>query len=203
MVPIFQMLVVLFVVGVSVASADTPKSVFDLLNRVPDPPSTAKDALRWFDRDGHLGHSVVLALKDEIEQYRKDSQHLAQDTSQDEERAALILGLDHVGIDAARLQTDRIYSVQIKEQLERMTMEEKLALAQKIMEPKMAAQQSGATLQEKESQAVQAALVVASTFPSRQVAWRTGKRVDLINQFGEIPQSVPPKTLERPQPTAK
>ena len=203
MILIGKMLVVLLGMGVSVASADPPPSVFDLLNRVPDPPSTAKDALRWFDREGHLGHSVVLALKDEIAQYRNESQQLAQDTSQDEDRAALILGLDHVGIDAARLQTDRIYSVQIKEQLERMTIEEKMTLAQQILEPKMAAQQAGATLQEKESQVVQAALVVAKAFPQRRAAWRTGTRVDLVNQFGEIPHLVPPKTLERPQPTAK
>ncbi|MGD9853268.1 MAG: hypothetical protein AB7T38_18640, partial [Nitrospirales bacterium] len=61
----------LLCVWVGHADAQQPRSVFDLLNRVPDPPSTARESLRWFDKDGHLGHAVVLTLKDEIEQYRK------------------------------------------------------------------------------------------------------------------------------------
>ena len=198
----FIVWLVMFVLGIGIQGvwAGPPQSVFDLLNRVPDPPSSAREALRWFDKEGRLGHSVVLGLKDEITQYQAESRQLAQAPIQDSDWAALILGLDHVGIDAARLQTDRIYSVKIKEQLARMTIEEKLDLAQKILEPPIAAQQTESKGQGIESLAVQKALLIADTFPERRAAWRTGKRVELVNRFGEIPHLVPLQKPDRPPP---
>ena len=201
--PIFHVVIVLLGIGVSWASTDTPRSVFDLLNRVPDPPSTAKDALRWFDKGGRLGHSVVLPLKEEMTRYRKDSELLSQATSKDSGRSALILGLDHVGIDAARLQIDPVYSTQMQENLRRMTVQEKLTLAQKILEPQVVAQPPSTKNQRNESQAVQAALVAAEAFSQRRKAWRAGKRMELINHFGEIPHAVPQKKLKRSPPATK
>lgn len=191
----------LFCMFVGFADAQQPRSVFDLLNRVPDPPSTARESLRWFDREGHLGHTVVLPLKDEIEQYRKDSQQMETAGKVDEERAALILGLEHVGIDAARLQMDPIYSANMKAALDNMTIEEKLALAQKIMEPHMIAQPAEGVSKAKESQAVLTAAKVANTFPQRQEVWQNGMRVELVEKFEKIPGQVPQRVLAKPQPT--
>ncbi|MDR4495680.1 MAG: hypothetical protein AB7P17_15210 [Nitrospirales bacterium] len=201
MLPILGTLGLILCVWVGFADAQQPKSVFDLLNRVPDPPSTARESLRWFDKEGHLGHAVVLALKDDIEQYRKSSEQLAHVENEDEGRAFLILGLEHVGIDAARLQSDPIYSANMKASLDRMTMEEKLALAQKIMEPSMTSQSSDGASNAKELQAVLAAVKVAETFPQRRTAWQNGMRVELVRNFEEMPALVPQQVLAKSQPT--
>ncbi|MCA9474752.1 MAG: hypothetical protein KC563_02940, partial [Nitrospira sp.] len=90
--------------------------------------------------------------------------------------------------------------MKIKEQLARMTIEEKLDLAQKILEPPIAAQQTESKGQGIESLAVQKALLIAGTFPERRAAWRTGKRVELVNRFGEIPHLVPLQKPDHPSP---
>ncbi len=191
----------LFCVFVGFAQAQQPRSVFDLLNRVPDPPSSARESLRWYDREGHLGHTVVLPLKDEIDRYRKTSRLLETSGEVDEERAGLILGLEHAGIDAARLQNDPVYSAKMKATLNRMTMKEKLALAEQILEPTIAAQSSERVSQSKESQTVLGAVKVAKTFPERQTAWQRGPRAELVRIFEDIPGQVPQPVLATPKPT--
>ncbi len=201
MVSIAGTLSLLLCIFIGFAEAQQPRSVFDLLNRVPDPPSSARESLRWFDREGHLGHTVVLPLKDEIEQYRKNSQQMEIAGKVNEERAALILGLEHVGIDAARLQIDPVYSANMKATLANMTIEEKLALAEKIMEPQMTAQPSEGVPKAKESQAVLAAVKIAKTFPQRQAAWQSETRAKLVQNFEEIPAQVSQQVLAKPKPT--
>jgi hypothetical protein len=177
---------------VGAVSAGQPKSVFDLLHRVPDPPSTAKDALQWFDREGRLIHLGLLDLKDYLQRDRQKSRQLADGALGGEDGSdPLILGLDHVGIDAARLQTDPFYSSQIKEKLRRMPMEEKLALAEKILEPQIAAARHPETSGDREINSVRTAVAVAQTFFERQAAWKAGQRAEWEQAFHAVPQSVP------------
>jgi hypothetical protein len=178
---------------VGAVSAGQPKSVFDLLHRVPDPPSTAKDAMQWFDRDGRLIHLGLLDLKDYLQQDRQHIRQLADGGAGQDGGDPLILGLDHVGIDAARLQTDPFYSSQIKEKLRRMPMEEKLALAEKILEPQISAARHPETLADREIKVVRTAMAGAQTFFERQAAWKAGQRAEWEQAFGAVPQSVPRK----------
>ncbi len=183
----------LVVACIGVVSAGQPKSVFDLLHRVPDPPSAAKDARQWFDREGRLIHLGLLDLKDYLRQARQNSRQLADDGAGQDEGDPLILGLDHVGIDAARLQTDPFYSLQIKEKLRRMPMEEKLALAEKILEPQIAAARQPKISADREIKIVKTAIAVAQTFFERQAAWKAGQRAEWKQTFDAVPQSVPGK----------
>jgi hypothetical protein len=48
-----SMLVLALVLAPAVEATE-PKSVLDLFNRVPDPPTNAQDTAKWFDKDGKL-----------------------------------------------------------------------------------------------------------------------------------------------------
>ena len=181
-------------------AGELPGSVLDLLNRVPDPPSTAQAAVQWFDKDGRLIYPSVLTLKADIEQLRENSRRLAEATNGSQETTSLILGMDKVGFDAARLRTDPVYAEEVQKRLQGMSMEEKIALAQKISESQDSAHQTVMPLSGKESQAVRSALETAGKFPHRQAAWREGQRIELVKEFEKIPDTVPQKTSRKSKP---
>jgi hypothetical protein len=60
-----SLLVLLLIFAPAVEAAE-PKSVLDLFNRLPDPPASAQDAVKWFDQNGKLIHPGLLGEVDRL-----------------------------------------------------------------------------------------------------------------------------------------
>jgi len=143
----------------SVAAADQ-KSLVDLLNRVPETPATAQEAAKWFDREGHLVHPGILALKADLEASKKVGE--ASSTKDGSNAQALaIQGLENVGIDVARMQKDPAYAKEMQEKLKKMSPAEQMAFVQKMTQPQRQASLTDVKAMANETPAVDAAVEAA------------------------------------------
>ena len=131
---------VLFVLlsGPVVAVAE-PASVLDLLNRVPELPATAQDAAKWFDKNGTLIHSDLLALKADLEAIDREIETAARKDAA-ATQATVNEGMDNVGIDMARTQRDPAYAKERQQRIRKMSPQEQVAFTQKLMRPETHAQ---------------------------------------------------------------
>lgn len=124
-----------------IALALPTTSVLDLYMRLPDPPSTVEEAMRWVDRSGTLVHPGLLALKRDIEAHRQaiDEIARARAPAQQAQAAAQVedmgKGLADVGIDMARMQRDPAYAQEVRARLQKMSPQEQMAFAQRMARP--------------------------------------------------------------------
>jgi hypothetical protein len=143
----------------SVAGADQ-KSLVDLLSRVPEVPATAEDAAKWFDKEGHLVHPGILALKADLEASKKVGE--ASSTRDGANAQALaVRGMENVGIDVARMQKDPAYAKEMQDKIKKMSPAEQMAFVQKMTQPQRQASLENVKAMASETPAVDAAVDAA------------------------------------------
>jgi hypothetical protein len=143
----------------SVAGADQ-RSLVDLLSRVPEAPATAQDAAKWFDKEGHLVHPGILALKADLEASKKVGE--ASSTRDGAHAQALaVQGMENVGIDVARMQKDPAYAKEMQDKIKKMSPAEQMAFVQKMTQPQRQASLENVKAMASEMPAVDAAVDAA------------------------------------------
>jgi hypothetical protein len=143
----------------SVAGADQ-KSLVDLLSRVPEAPATAQDAAKWFDKEGHLVHPGILALKADLAAGKKVGE--ASSTRDGANAQALaVQGMENVGIDVARMQKDPAYAKEMQDTIKKMSPAEQMAFVQKMTQPQRQASLENVKAMASETPAVDAAVDAA------------------------------------------
>jgi hypothetical protein len=156
----------------SSSEAAEPKSLVELFNRVPEPPATAQEAVRWFDQSGALIHPGLLALKADIEANKRASEAAPRKDAA-AALAATTQGLENVGVDVARLQKDPAYAKEMQERIMKMSPQEQMAFVQKMTQPQTQASLRDTQAAAQEPPAVQAAVDAAKRWPDRQKARST------------------------------
>ncbi len=125
----------------SPALAQAPDSVAALLKALPELPTSAEQAARWVDKNGRIVHPPLLQLQAALAEHRQAVQQLASAqgrTSADQGPIAtnkLLKGMQEVGIDLQRMQTDAAYAQQVQDRMRRMTPAEQMAMAQRMSQP--------------------------------------------------------------------
>lgn len=171
--------VVAFGVTTGVQAAEGPStSVLALFNRIPDLPTTAQEAARWVDKQGHLVHPGLLALRADIQSHQQSMERLgvvagergrAQATAQIDD---LGKGMAEVGIDMARLQRDPAYAQQVQARLRTLSPQEAMALSQRMAMPmnRDPRVQNAAQAVVEDAPAVRAAADAGETYSQAQMA---------------------------------
>ncbi|HEY7284740.1 MAG TPA: hypothetical protein VH497_04800 [Vicinamibacterales bacterium] len=170
----------------SVAGADQ-KSLVDLLNRVPEAPATAQEAAKWFDKEGHLVHPGILALKADLEANKKVGEvSSAKDGAN--AQALAIQGMESVGIDVARMQKDPAYAKEMQEKLKKMSPAEQMAFVQKMTQPQRQSSLTDVKAMASETPAVDAAVDAAK-------GWNEAMQARIKTQIAERTETE--KTAQR------
>jgi hypothetical protein len=159
-------------------AAELPaSSVLALFNRIPELPATAQEATRWVDKQGHLVHPGLLALKADIKAHQQamdrlgavaDERHRAQSTIV---VADLGQGMADVGIDMARMQRDPVYAQQVQDRLRKLSPQEAMALSQRMSQPmnQDPRLQNAAKAMVEDASAVKAAAEAGETYSHAQM----------------------------------
>lgn len=123
------------------AQAQAPDSVAALLKALPELPASAEQAATWVDKTGRIVHPALLQLQAAIATHQQAMQRIAAAqgrTNVDQGQVAtnnLLRGLQDVGIDLQRMQTDPAYAQQVQDRMRRMTPAEQMAMAQRMSQP--------------------------------------------------------------------
>jgi hypothetical protein len=170
----------------SVAGADQ-KSLVDLLNRVPEAPATAQEAAKWFDKEGHLVHPGILALKADLEANKKVGEVSSAEDGANAQALA-IQGMESVGIDVARMQKDPAYAKEMQEKLKKMSPAEQMAFVQKMTQPQRQSSLTDVKAMASETPAVDAAVDAAK-------GWNEAMQARIKTQIAERTETE--KTVQR------
>ena len=123
------------------AQAQAPDSVAALLKALPELPSSAEQAAAWVDQSGRIVHPALLQLQMAIASHQQAMQRIAAAqgrTNVDQGQIAtdnLLNGMQDVGIDVQRMQSDPAYAQQVQDRMRRMTPAEQMAMAQRMSQP--------------------------------------------------------------------
>jgi len=177
------------------AAASEPKSILELLNRVPAPPASATEAAQWFNKEGRLVHQGLLALKADIAANKEGSHAMARAAGDAVSTGPSIQGMEDVGIDVARMQRDPTYAAEIQKKLRTMSPQDQMAFTQKMMQPQRKAQQQDMKQMAQESPPVQAAADTARLFAQKQTAWLTGPHTALGKEFLKVAERAEQKPI--------
>lgn len=123
------------------APSPSPTSLQRLLNAIPELPATAEQAARWVDKAGRIVHPPLLQAQAALQQHGQAMQLVEAALRRAEFEQSqvgaghLAQGLQSVGIDLQRMQTDPAYAQQVQERMRRMTPAEQMAMAQRMAQP--------------------------------------------------------------------
>jgi hypothetical protein len=123
------------------AHARAPESIAALLKALPDPPASTEQAATWVDKTGRIVHPALQQLQTAIAHHQQAMQRIAAAqgrTSNDQDQVVtqnVLKGMQDVGIDIQRMQTDPAYAQQMQDRLRRMTPAEQMAMAQRMSQP--------------------------------------------------------------------
>lgn len=123
------------------AQAQAPDSVAALLEALPELPASAEQAATWVDKTGRIVHPALLQLHEALARHQQAMQRIAAAqarTNIDQGQLAtqdLLRGMQDVGIDVQRLQSDPAYAQQVQDRMRRMTPAEQMAMAQRMSQP--------------------------------------------------------------------
>lgn len=121
--------------------AQAPKSVVALLEALPELPASAEQAASWVDKSGRIVHPALLQLQAAIASHQQAMQRIAAAqgrTNVDQGRIAtdkVLKGMQDVGIDVQRMQSDPAYAQQVQDRMRRMTPAEQMEMAQRMSQP--------------------------------------------------------------------
>lgn len=200
-----SLLALLFSFTVPVWAAE-PKSLVDLLNRVPEVPATAQDAATWFTPEagkpgpGKLTHPDLLGLRGDLAASKGFSRFLRQTAAKTLSEDPTKKGLNESGIDAARLQRDPAYQAELQKRTERMTTQEKMAFAQRLMQAQLQATQQDARAMGQEPAEVEAAAEAATNYTVNYSTWLTGPLTTFTQEWEQAAQQLSQKPLAGKKP---
>ena len=187
-------------------TAVEPKSLVDLLNCVPDAPAMAQDAAKWFVAEagksgpGKLTQAELLGLRADLAASKSFSTSLRRTAANTLSEDPTKKGLTEAGIDAARLQQDPAYQAEIQKRMERMSVQEKMAFAQKLMQAQMQTSQQDARAMGEEPSAVKAAAEVATAYTIGYSTWLTGPLTTFTQEWEQVAQQFSQKPLAGTKP---
>lgn len=188
------------------ARAAEPTSLVDLLSRVPEVPATAQDAAKWFTPEtgkpgpGTLTHAGLLGLRRDLAASKGFSEPLRQTAAKTLSEDPTKKGLNEAGIDEARLQRDPAYQAELQKRMERMTTQEKMAFAQKLMQAPLQAAQQDARAMAQEPAEVEAAAEAATNYTVNYSTWLTGPLATVTQEWEEVAQQLSRKPLAGKRP---
>lgn len=123
------------------AQAQAPDSVAALLKALPELPASAEQAAAWVDKSGRIVHPALLRLQAAIASHQQAMHRIAAAqgrTNVDQGQIAtdnLLKGMQDVGIDIQRMQSDPAYAQQVQDRMRRTTPAEQIAMAQRMAQP--------------------------------------------------------------------
>ncbi|MCE4556248.1 hypothetical protein [Pelomonas cellulosilytica] len=174
-------LLALTAVALATAAAAQPDTTLQqLLDSLPDPPATPQEAARWLDAQERPVHTGLAAHRRAVEVHKAAMGRLASAdaaagrTQAGVQTEALAVGLNDVGIDLQRMQSDSAYAAQMQQRLQRMTPAEQLALAQRM----------NASLQQ-DRRIDNAALAMDRDTPAAKAAFEAGQQFAQANAMAE------------------
>ncbi len=189
------------------AEAAGPKSLVDLFNRVPEAPTTAEHAAQWFAADagkpgpGKLIQGALLGLRADLAAGKSFSASLRHTAAKTLSEDPTKQGLNESGIDAARLQRDPAYQAELRQNMERMSAQEKMAFAQQLIPAQMQASLQDARAMGEEPSEVEAATEAATAYTIGYSAWMTGPVTAFTQEWEQVAQQRgrKPMTGKRPK----
>lgn len=188
------------------AWAAEPKSLVDLLSRVPEIPANAQDAATWFTPEagkpgpGKLTHPDLLGLRGDLAASKGFSGSLRQMAAKTLSEDPTKKGLNESGIDAARLQRDATYQAELQKKMERMSTQEKMAFAQKLMQAQLQATQQDARAMGLEPAEVEAAAEAATNYTVNYSTWLTGPLTTFTQEWEQVAHQLGQKPLVGKKP---
>ena len=105
--------------GIASAAPSGPISILDLFKRLPEPPATAADAAKWYDKEGKLIQPALRAVLADLEAHKKSTkamQDAAQLKSSAQQAGDLSNTMAGYGIDMSRVN-DPAYVKQVQERM--------------------------------------------------------------------------------------
>lgn len=139
LLPIAAFLVVALAVAAAQAQPATTPS--QLLQALPDAPTTPEQAAQWLDRQDKVIHPGYLAVKQAMDAHTQAMNRIGSGNAAEARTQAgyqveaVAQGMSSVGIDMQRMQSDPAYAAQVQQRLQRMTPAEQMALAQRMAAP--------------------------------------------------------------------
>jgi hypothetical protein len=131
--------IALVLIGHTAAAA--PSSIQSLYDRIPEPPATAQEAAKWFDKGQTLVHPGLIALRKDLKAHEQAVGEVARPLAEKNRKEAgyqvesLGKGMADVGIDMQRMSTDKAYAAQVQERMKKMSPAELMAMSQKMNKP--------------------------------------------------------------------
>ena len=111
-----------------------------MFKRLPEPPSTAADAAKWYDKDGNPIQPAMRSVLADLEAH-KNSTKAMQDSAQAKTSAQQAGNLTNTmagyGIDMTRMN-DPAYVKQVQDRMKQMSPQEMMAMSMKMAQPSMA-----------------------------------------------------------------
>ena len=126
--------------GIAWAAPSGPISILDLFKRLPEPPATAADAAKWYDKEGKLIQPALRAVLADLEAHKKSTkamQDAAQLKSSAQQAGDLSNTMAGYGIDMSRVN-DPAYVKQVQERMKQMSPQEMMAMSMKMAQPSAA-----------------------------------------------------------------
>ena len=126
--------------GIASAAPSDPISLLDLFKRLPEPPATAAEAAKWYDKEGKLIQPVLRSVLADREAHKKSTKAM-QDAAQSKTGAQQVGDLSKTmssyGVDMSRMN-DPAYVKQVQDRMKQMSPQEMMAMSMKMAQPSMA-----------------------------------------------------------------
>lgn len=165
-----------------VQAAD-PKSLLELLSHVPDVPATVQEAGAWYESHPSptsqypvltLIQQKLIAVRAELAASKQASEAIFQSAGEALHTEPQQGQVVH-GIDMTRMQKDPAYQKEMEKKIQKMPMQEQMAIMNAMMAPQMKAMQQDMMAGADESAAVQAAVDASRTYQIEGNRWYLGR----------------------------
>lgn len=165
------------------AQAADPQSLLELLSHVPDVPATVQEAGAWYKDNRSPSSNLpvleviqhkLITVKAEIEASKRASEAIFQSAG-DALHGKPQQGRVVHGIDMTRMQNDRAYQKEMEQKIQKMSLQEQMAISREMMAPQMETMQQDMMTGAEESPAVQAAVDASKAFQIEGNRWYLGR----------------------------
>jgi hypothetical protein len=126
--------------GLASAAPSEPAAILDLFKRLPEPPATAAEAAKWYDKEGKLIQPALRSVLADLEAHKKSTkamQESAQSKVSAQQTGDLSKTMAGFGVDMSRMN-DPAYVKQVQDRMKQMSPQEMMAMSMKMAQPSMA-----------------------------------------------------------------
>ena len=123
--------------GIASAQPSAPNSILELFKRLPEPPATAADAAKWYDKEGKLVQSALISVLADLEAHKKSAkalQEAAQSKANTQQVRNITQTMGAYGVDMSRMN-DPAYVKQVQDRMKQMSPQEIMAMSMKMAQP--------------------------------------------------------------------